>query len=379
MKLFSNGKKENEPESAHKSKKGTMQSIVVISPDEALLSDISSLLLINNFNNVISHLEDFFTLQDDSILRGTATVIIDIADSHDVTLVSETAALLIPSSARQVFLGNNDSIAFAQSLMSKGGCYLHIASQLQQLVRQLLLPDSALSAHSIMKISVLGCKGGAGTSTVAWQLFQSIGMQASIPSLLVQGASGSRDLDLITSRALTRDGSITSLSDHQSARIEELDGAWNYNDSHFSRFNLVMFDHGIHAQLYEHLEIIFSDSSTLILVINRDLGALRVAKHLLDEKQRVDLSRDGKKMRVFICLNENHPAQGDELHNEDIEEYLGCPLSVINPWNTEKNQTLSSTPLWRFAARSLLGKPEQEPEKKRLFPQLFTLFSDHRR
>ncbi len=61
-----------------------------------------------------------------------------------------------------------------------------------------------------------------------------------------------------------------------------------------------------------------------------------MAKYLLDEKQRVDLSRGGKELRVFICLNENHPMHGDELRNDDIEQYLGCPLAVINPWNVKK-------------------------------------------
>ena len=103
-----------------------------------------------------------------------------------------------------------------------------------------------------------------------------------------------------------------------------------------------------------------------------------MAKYFLDEKQRVDLSRGGKELRVFICLNENHPMHGDELRNDDIEQYLGCPLAVINPWNVKKNQPLSATPLWRFAAQSLLGKSEQETAKRRLFPSLFTLRPDRK-
>jgi pilus assembly protein CpaE len=48
---------------------------------------------------------------------------------------------------------------------------------------------------------------------------------------------------------------------------------------------------------------------------------------------------------------------------------------VINPWNVKKNQPLSATPLWRFAAQSLLGKAEPEAAKRRLF-SLFTLRPD---
>ena len=73
-----------------------------------------------------------------------------------------------------------------------------------------------------------------------------------------------------------------------------------------------------------------------------------MAKYLLDEKQRVDLSRGGKELRVFICLNENHPMHGDELRNDDIEQYLGCPLAVINPWNVKKKPTVVGHPAVAF-------------------------------
>lgn len=42
MKLFSDSKKKSEPEVAHKAKKGGPQSIIIISPDKEMLSDISS-------------------------------------------------------------------------------------------------------------------------------------------------------------------------------------------------------------------------------------------------------------------------------------------------------------------------------------------------
>ncbi|QFG76600.1 hypothetical protein DMB90_08660 [Raoultella planticola] len=113
MKLFSDAKRKASQKPRIKRKRGRAINYGHL-PDKEMLSDICSLLLINNFNNVISHPLDFFALQDDSILRGAATVIIDIGSCNDVTLICETATLLIPASARQVFLGRNDSIAFAR-------------------------------------------------------------------------------------------------------------------------------------------------------------------------------------------------------------------------------------------------------------------------
>lgn len=192
-------------------------------------------------------------------------------------------------------------------------------------------------------------------------------MQSSISSLLVQGASGSRDLDLITAQPLPRDGGIVEIESNQSVRIETLNDIWNYEDNRFNHFNLVIFDHDAHAQSYETLEPVFTESNTLILVINRDLSTLRLAKYLLDAKQRFDISRNNKTQRIFICLNENHPVQKGELYNDDIEEYLGSPIAVVNPWNMkkDKNQGLTASPLWRFTEQNLLGKTEHHHSEKK--------------
>ncbi|MCW2482332.1 pilus assembly protein CpaE, partial [Candidatus Symbiopectobacterium sp. NZEC135] len=100
--------------------------------------------------------------------------------------------------------------------MIAGANYLHIGSQLPQLPDLIRDPIPAAHNRATMKISILGCKGGAGASTVAHQLFKAAGMLTSIPMLLVQGCSGSRDLDLLLAKALPSDGSITDLTPHQS-------------------------------------------------------------------------------------------------------------------------------------------------------------------
>lgn len=365
MKLFSDAKQSGDDKAAQRQKKSASQQIVIISPRREVMSEIASQLLMHNLKNVVEYEADFFTLQDDSIAHNALAVIIDIVNVSDIEQINETLTLLIPAASRQVLIGNSDSIAFAQELTRFGVTYLHAGSQLAQLAELIQEQNRSQSARTTMNISVLGCKGGAGTSTVAYRLFQSAGMLSSIPVLLVQGASGSNDLDLLMARALPRDGSICQTGTHQAVRIETLDGAWNYDDAHYNRFNLVFFDHGVYTQPHERLEMVISESHTIILVITRELAALRVAKTVMDENRRIMLTRPARELRILICLNENHPAHGDELKDEDIEEYLGCKIFTVNPYSIKNDKLSASSALYRFAAY-LLGKPVAETPRKKL-------------
>lgn len=368
MKLFSDAKKSGENKEHNQQKKNMAQQVVIISPRREVLSEIASQLLMNNIKNIVEHEADFFSLKDDNITRHAMAVIVDLVDTNDATLIGETTTLLISAESRRVFVGNNDSIAFAQMLMRSGINYLHVGSQLTQLAAHIQGTDTALAPRTTtMKISVLGCKGGVGTSMVAHQLFQATGSLASIPALLVQGASGSHDLDLLMATALPKDGSIFKVATNQAVRIEASDGAWVYDDSHFNHYNIVFFDHGIYNESSERLEMVISQSHTIILVISRELTAIRAAKHILDEYARIALTRPTWKTRILICLNENHPPLSDELKDEDIREYFGRKIDCINPYDTKNKNFTVNSPLYQFSA-FLLGKTINDSSRKGMLP-----------
>lgn len=367
MKLFFDAKQSGDDKTAQRQKKSVSQQIVIISPRREIMSEIASQLLMHNLKNVVEYEADFFALQDSCITHDALAVIVDIVNVSNIEQINKTLTLLIPATSRQVLIGNSDSIAFAQELMCFGVTYLHAGSQLAQLAELIQEQNCSQAARTTMNISVLGCKGGAGASTVAYRLFQATGMLSSIPVMLVQGGSGSNDLDLLMARALPRDGSICQINTHQAVCIETRDRAWNYDDTHCKRFNLVFFDQGVYAQPQERLEMIISESHTIILVITRELAALRVAKNVMDENRRIMLTRPARELRILICLNENHPAHGDELKDEDIEAYLGCKIFTVNPYRIKSDKLSTSAALYRFAAH-LLGKPVAETPRKKLLP-----------
>lgn len=356
MKLFSDAKQAGDNKERNQQQKNMAQQVVIISPRREVLSEIASQLLMNNMKNIVEHEADFFSLTDDNVTRHAMAVIVDLVDTSDITQICEAAILFISAESRKVFVGNSDSIVFSQKLMRSGINYLHVESQLAQLAAHINETDIALTPRTTtMKISILGCKGGAGTSMVAHQLFQATGALSSIPALLVQGASGSNDLDLLMATALPKDGSIYKIATNQAARIETSDGAWVYDDPYFNQYNIVFFDHGIHTESSERLEMVIAQSHTIILVITRELAALRTAKHILDEYNRISLTRPTWKTRILVCLNENHPAESGELTNEDINDYLGRKIDSINPYDIDNKKLTDNSPLYRFTA-FLLGK-----------------------
>ena len=332
------------------------------------MSDIVSQLLMHHLVDVMPREVDFFSLQGNPGACDAIAVIVDIGDMDNVELITQTVALLIPVSAKPIIVGNNDSISFAHALMMSGVNYLHAGSQLPQLADLVRGPISASHNRATMKISVLGCKGGAGASTVAHQLFQAAGMLTSIPMLLVQGCSGSSDLDLLLTRALPKDGSISALSAHQSAKMETRDGAWQYEDTQFNRYNLAFFDHSIHVDFDQHLEQVLIQSNVVVLVISRALAALRVAKNILEENKRFLLSNPLREVRILLCLNESHPKKSNELANDDIEEYLGTTLSAVNVYNVNNARLSTESALYRLAAHVLGKSLIPMTTRKPLFP-----------
>jgi len=371
MKLFSKTKSSSTGEEEKRTPRQekydvTTGAVVIISPRETVISEITSHLVMHNIPDVVEVREDFLTLQNEEILKNAAVGIIDIAGSNDIGLINDKILMSIPAQARVFIVGDNDSIAFAESLMQGAGLpYLHAGSQLTQLAGciQAKAKDSGQNARSTIVVSVLGCKGGAGTSTVAWRLFQAAGKQSAIPMLLAQGASGSRDLDLLMEQALPTDGSLHQISAHQSVCMETIDGMLNYHDTRFKQFNLVFIDQMLQSLSNDNQDLIMSYSQTLILVITRELASVRMAKKMLDDNHR--RARHGATVRILICLNENRPRHSGELKNSDIEEYLEREIAVVNPYDGKNSALTAASPLFQFAAH-LLGKTAVQTPKNKL-------------
>lgn len=367
MKLFAEKAGSNLVGLSQPAQKKQTQQILVISESPQVGKEVSSYLSMNNMNDHQVTIVNFFTLQDNGIIGSASSVIVDIANETDVELISKRTTLLIPNIVRVIFIGNNDSISFSQNMKRAGLNYLHRQYELHNIAAILLNVNSSSSAANLMKISILGCKGGIGTSTIAYSLFQSLTKLSSIPTLMVQGNSGSSDLDLIMEQVLPRDGSIYYVNDHAAVRLETNESSWNYTDASFNRFNLILFEHSLVGSINEHFETIFSNSQTIILVLNRNLTCLRVAKKVIEEHKRSLIVRPVHGQKLIVCLNENIPSRPDDMKNEDIEQYLQCPLSLIMNYSSKTLKNIEDSPVYKFAQNHILGLSVDKIKFKPLF------------
>jgi pilus assembly protein CpaE len=344
--------------------------IVMVSLRKKLLNDLASILSMHNMTSFKVEQQSFFLLQDDSITQNANVIIIDIADTTDVSLITEKMGFIVPMYAKCIFVGDTDSIAFSQEIARRGAVYLHVATQLWELsdVIMSLSNDVAYTEQrSTVKISVLGCKGGIGTSLISYQLLEAFDDLTSVPTLLVQGATGSADLDLIMDKPFAqKDGQIHAISESQSIRIEQRDAALRYDDSQYKLFNIILLDHGVHTLAREKLEIIFNGSQTLILIVSHELASLRVAKMIIDENKRGNVAGNSVVQRILVCLNEFKPNQEKMLTEREIVEYLGRKIDLVIPYqskknNSSKNKQFNFPEFTQFAAK-ILGKAGSEKE-----------------
>lgn len=359
--------------------------IVMVSLRKKLLNDLASILSMHNMNSFKVEQQSFFLMQDDSITQNANVIIIDIADTTDVSLITEKMGFIVPMYAKCIFVGDTDSIAFSQEISRRGAVYLHVATQLWELSDVIMSLSSNVSytERSTVKISVLGCKGGVGTSLISYQLLEAFGELTSVPTLLVQGATGSADLDLIMDKPFAqKDGQIHAISESLSIRIESRDSTLRYDDSQYKLFNIILLDHGVHTLAREKLETIFNGSQTLILVVSHELASLRVAKMILDENKRVNVAGNSVVQRILVCLNEFKPNQEKMLTEREIVEYLGKKIDLVVPYqskknNNSKNKQFAFAEFTQFAAK-ILGKGIDEkgtvsaPGKKFNLKSLFS-------
>jgi pilus assembly protein CpaE len=299
--------------------------VAIVSTNTTLVEKIRSILVLYNIVRIQVFDVDFADLREKVKLDEFDVVLIDIGRNTDVEFISAYLTQYIPVDCIAYVVGNNDSISFAYELEKKGIKYLLNNIQLDNLPMLLWEGKNKESKRQGNIITFLGCKGGVGTSYLAYNTVRGIYSLSKIPMLFVQGASGSSDIDFIVEEPVEKDGSIVQLKNNISVRIEPVETAWNYKDDSTSKFNLIVFDHNLNNNLsVSQMNNVFLSSNSVILVINRDPYSIKVAKSIIEERGRI-IARDESiaDKRFFICLNDNHPFNKKEmLSDEDIEEFL---------------------------------------------------------
>ena len=302
--------------------------IAIISSREEVSSAISQLLRTRGFENVKVINSNFLAIDKVTFsAEETLGVIVDIDDNTDLKLISQHIYSFVPQHVWCCAVGQNDSISLAQKLLNNGILYFHSDSQLNELVDKIVSGVNIPLVRNTVRISVLGCKGGIGTSLISAHLANEIALNKKVPVLLAQGSNGSQDLDLLFDKSLQADSIV-----EYGINLDLFNGDPNkLDEQQISKYNFVIYDQPIFNVHKEKFLPFLEYSNTFVLVVERRINSLRVAKQFLDECERIR-NTTGKLIRTFVCISDNKLETSKLMATIDIETLLKSPVDAVFPF-----------------------------------------------
>lgn len=345
--------------------------VVLVSRNKKIHVDVKNTLAMHNVSNIVQREVAVNEYLDDQDTKDAGWMILDIEDENDINVINEVTSLIVPYDVYFILIGNTDSIAFSKALEKNGSKYLYIDTQINELPGVILKSQVQIADKSTLRISILGCKGGCGTSTISNEVLMALNNFTTAPCLLVQGATGSKDFDLISGNEIdASDSKVQKIADNRSVKMESVNEVLNYSDPVFNHFNIALFDHNTCAISAENLELVFKNSNTIVLVLGRNFSSFRTAKRVLDEYARFERQKnDAVKRKIIISINEYNIADNKQkFSNEDITDYLGKEICTILPHfqSRKENDNFSQSALQLSAA--ILGREKVELKKnKKIF------------
>nr|WP_080099003.1 pilus assembly protein CpaE [Yersinia enterocolitica] len=236
----------------------------------------------------------------------TVGFIIDIGNNQDV---EKTLSLIKSNTPRDcwcVLVGDIDSISIAQKFTERGILYLNVQSQSIELTQHLLKGIPIESERKAFFISILGCKGGIGTTLLSYHFSCEITQIKKSPTLLLQGNQGSQDIDLVTEKKMTSEiNEYHKNIDIMLCKGNELSDI-DIDIKIGRKHNYIVFDQSIHNSPKEKLAGYIEHSDCIIILLDNSMTSVRVAKDFIDiYESLVDKNYFGRSKVKIIDLAKN--------------------------------------------------------------------------
>lgn len=315
--------------------------------------------------------QNLMQLEKLSIPINASGVVVDIGSSTEVDAISHALQINIPLEVWCCVVGDSDSIALSQSFMRNDIHYFNITAQQDAIIQAAVLGAGVKARRQPVSISILGCKGGVGSTSISYQLASEISRIKQIPTLLIQGSHGSRDLDLHAGKKLQQE--ITTAQKHFDLMIAQSDSLPDLSQDIYSAYNFVLFEDAINTADKEHMRHLAEHALCLVLVIDRSMASIRVARNMIES---VELLRRTNNLtrRLLISLNDTRPVSINSISDEDVQSLLGKPIDIFFPYSKLTNRKSSTfrspqTPLQTLTTYVLGGavRPKSRWLTQRLF------------
>lgn len=319
----------------------SIRKIAIISEKNGINNHIAQLLRSRGLENIELIHANFFDMNSLAFsAEETLGVIVDIQDETNLTKITGRIHSVIPQNVWCCVVGESDSISLSQKLLEQGVLYFNSETQLTQMVARILGGMNIPLVRHTIKISVLGCKGGIGASFISSHIAQTIATEKKVPVLLAQGSNGSQDLDLLFDKKLQSDVA------EYTANLDLYRGVPSRLASEtLNKYNFIVYDQPIFNVNKEDYPSILQHSNTFVLVVERKISSLRVAKQFLDECERMK-ANTGRLIRTFVCISDHKQETAKLMATADIERLLKCEVDGVIPYNkqsTNKDTVLTST------------------------------------
>ena len=352
--------------------------VVVISLRENIRTEIAQLLRAQGMPIVKEINQNFFSSEklyfDAEKVSG---IVVDIEQIDDVDSTVNAIYGLIPQAVWCCLIGDSDSISMAQKFLSRGVLYFHFFSQKGQMVRQIISGVSIPPMRTPINISVLGCKGGIGTTFIRAHLANLIAENKKIPVLLAQESSGTQDLDLLFDKRMQAE--VVEYSDFLDLFGGNLS---KLKESVLDKYNFILHDQPLFTAKKEDYATYLQESNNFILIIERKMHAIRLAKSFLEECARAQQA-DSRARRVFICINDYNAETAKLMATADIERLLGHSIDMVFPLLKKTAGKVLAVDIGKGGKKALtdlvqnlLGANNKQHQKsKSLFVSLFRALS----
>ncbi|CQI88226.1 putative tight adherance operon protein [Yersinia rohdei] len=322
------------------SKKDTKikNTIAIISKRKWLIDNVAEKIRLADMNNIKEIEKDILTVSSVNLPEQTIGIIIDIGNDHNIKNILDLIKNCTPRECWCVLVGDIDSISIAQQFTEQGILYLNIQSQSAELTQLLLKGIRIESDRKAFFISVLGCKGGIGTTLLSFHLANEIAQIKKTPTLLLQGNQGSQDLDLVVEKKMSTE--ITeyyknlNLMRCKENKLSEVDAKTNH------KHNFIVFDQPIHNIPKENITDYIEQSNCIIILLDNSMMSVRIAKEFIGIYDR--FKRDNRQaIRLILCLNESRPVAKSMLATTDIESLLERKIDIHIPYIYKTKESLS--------------------------------------
>jgi len=336
----------------------------VISTRRAINEQLCQQFRLVGFNAVEGIERDITHTASLNIPGNANGVVVDIGNNTQVADVFNALQIQIPRQVWCCVVGDSDSIALAQDFAANQIGYFNVSMQQDMIIQAALSGIEIKNHRTAVSISVLGCKGGVGSTTIAYQLAVEISRLKELPTLFVQGNSGSRDLDLHAGKKMSQD--ITSLQKNLDLMCSNSNTFPNLQLEGMHQYNFVLFEQSINTADKELLRHLAESSHCIVLVIERSMASVRVARNMIENIELLQrISRTSR--RFFICLNDSRPVSMEMLSLSDIKALLNHQIDITFPFSKKKNPAKkrksrfspSPSPLNQLT-RAVLGQKKEQ-------------------